>query len=81
MTKTDTTYEVHLTQAVAEQLEVDSPVTTDRVDFYDSGLWVGTPDGRDFYPYEHVLTVRERSARPLSDGRETPAAVEGESPG
>lgn len=81
MTESDTAYEVHLTDAVAEQLEVDSPVTTDHVDFYDSGLWVGTRDGRDFYPYEHVLTVRERSTRTRRAGRETPATVEGESTG
>jgi hypothetical protein len=55
-------YHVHLKANVAEELGVDSPVETERIDYYDSGLWVSRDEGRDFYPYENVLTVHERPA-------------------
>jgi hypothetical protein len=55
-------YEVHLATDAVKQLDVSSPVETDRIDYYDSGLWVGRPDGRDFFPYHQVLTIRERPA-------------------
>lgn len=56
------TYEVHLASDVAEDLGVDSPVETDHIDYYDSGIWVAVEAGRDFYPYGHVLAIRERPA-------------------
>lgn len=53
-------YEVHLKEDVVDELGITSPVETGRIDYYDSGLWVTTQDGRDFYTYQHVLTLRER---------------------
>lgn len=54
------TYEVHLRPAIAEDLSLESPIETARIDYYDAGIWVSRPDGRDFLPYEHVLVIRER---------------------
>lgn len=56
------TYEVHLTSDATGTADVESPVRTDRLDFYDSGVWAHTDDGRDFHPYEHVQVIRERPA-------------------
>lgn len=55
-------YHVHLAEDVAAALDLASPIETDRIDYYDSGVWVSTDEGRDFFPYEHVLTIRERTA-------------------
>lgn len=55
-------YEVHLTDDIATELGVDSPVETDRIDYYDSGIWVADAAGRVFYPYRHVLAIREVTA-------------------
>jgi hypothetical protein len=53
-------YEVHLTSDATGSVGVEPPVRTDRLDFYDSGVWAHTADGRDFFPYEHVQVIRER---------------------
>lgn len=65
------TYEVVIASDVADELGVDSPVETDHIDYYENGLWVTTAEGRDFYPYDHVLTIRER---PATVETEPPAA-------
>jgi hypothetical protein len=56
------TYEVHLQSELVDELDIDSPVETERIDYYDSGLWVRREEGRDFFPYHYVLTIRERPA-------------------
>jgi hypothetical protein len=71
-------YEVHLTADIVEELGIDSPISTDRIDYYDSGLWVTHQEGRDFYPYDHVLTIHERSSVQETAG--TAASAQGESP-
>lgn len=55
-------YEVYLAADVADELGVETPVETEHIDYYDAGIWVTTDSGREFYPYEHVLTIRERPA-------------------
>lgn len=62
MSTTAVSFEVHLAGAVAEALDVASPVETDRIDYYDSGIWVDGPEGRSFYPWTNVLAIRERSS-------------------
>jgi hypothetical protein len=49
-------YALYLT----DEVTVDGdPLHADAVDFYDSGVWVTHADGRDFFPYERVLRIRE----------------------
>lgn len=60
-------YEVHLTSDATGSAGVESPVRTDRLDFYDSGVWAHTDDGRDFFPYEHVQVIRERPSGAFAD--------------
>lgn len=57
----DTVYQVYLLEDDPDA-GVESPVTGHRLDFFDSGVWVEVEDGRDFFPYERVSVVRERSA-------------------
>jgi hypothetical protein len=75
-------YHVHLKADVAEKLGVDSPVETEQIDYYDSGLWVARGEGRDFYPYDTVLTIRERPAQETETedeaSEEADAAAEGD---
>lgn len=54
-------YHVHLADDVAASLDLATPIETEHIDYYESGIWVSTADGRDFFPYEHVLTIRERT--------------------
>ena len=60
------TFEVHL-------VEGESPVETEYVDFYDSGVWVDLEEGREFYPYERVAKVVEL---PGSEGEADPTGVQ-----
>ena len=53
------TYYVHLKSDVENVAE--SPLEGSKLDFYDTGLWVHREEGRDFFPYEQVLMVQERS--------------------
>jgi|GEM_PF-6018055 len=69
-------YTVHLRADVADELGVESPISTDRIDYYDSGLWVTRESGRDFYPYGHILTIQEREAGQEPGG--TPDATQAE---
>jgi hypothetical protein len=57
-------YALYLTDEVSADVGGD-PLRVDAVDFYDSGVWVTHADGRDFFPYERILRIRE--------GREEPA--------
>jgi hypothetical protein len=52
-------YAVYLRESISSELDVESPIETDYIDFYDSGIWVARDEGRAFYPYEHVLTIHE----------------------
>jgi hypothetical protein len=49
-------YALYLTDEVTVGSD---PLHADAVDFYDSGVWVTHADGRDFFPYERVLRIRE----------------------
>lgn len=55
---------VHLRSAVADELDVDSPLEADAIDYYDSGIWVTHAAGRDFFPYDQLLAIRERETAP-----------------
>lgn len=67
------TYEVYLTavESTDEEPTVESPVVSGSLEFYDSGVWVDRRDSRDFFPYERIRRIRERSG-------EEPGATEGE---
>ncbi|MFB6108960.1 MAG: hypothetical protein ABEJ82_09020 [Haloplanus sp.] len=76
MTRHDGGYEVHLTSDASANLDVETPVSADGVDFYDSGVWVSWAEGRDFFPYERVLCVREaRASRGASTSAESELEV------
>ncbi|WP_248895341.1 hypothetical protein [Haloplanus halobius] len=51
-------YQVHLTDEASDAFG-DDPVRADSVEFYDSGAWISHVDGRDFFPYERILRIRE----------------------
>jgi hypothetical protein len=55
-------YAVYLRESISSELDVESPIETDYIDFYDSGIWVARDEGRAFYPYQHVLTIHEGEA-------------------
>ncbi|MFB6121879.1 MAG: hypothetical protein ABEJ78_00265 [Haloferacaceae archaeon] len=60
MSESGPTYVVYLTAAtVADEPTVESPISTDHIDFYDSGVWVSRDVGRDFFPYERIRLIRE----------------------
>jgi hypothetical protein len=45
---------------LTEESSLDGdPLHADSIDFYDSGVWVSHTGGRDFFPYERVLRIRE----------------------
>jgi hypothetical protein len=52
-------FAVYLTE---EATPDDVPLRADAIDFYDSGVWVSHAAGRDFFPYERVLRIREGGA-------------------
>lgn len=58
----ETMYQVYLHEDDPDA-GVESPVTGNRVDFFDSGVWIQRAEhNRDFFPYEMVTVVRERPA-------------------
>ena len=60
-------YALYLT----DEVTVDGdPLYADAVDFYDSGVWVTHADGRDFFPYERVLRIREGAGGAADDEAE-----------
>ena len=64
-------YALYLTDEVSADVGGD-PLRVDAVDFYDSGVWVSHADGRDFFPYERVLRIREGSEDPAGEATESP---------
>ncbi|MFB6135400.1 MAG: hypothetical protein ABEJ04_01445 [Halobacteriaceae archaeon] len=42
--------------------DVDSPIRTPSVDYYDSGVWVEDDRRRLFFPYERVVAIVEQPA-------------------
>jgi|GEM_PF-3169718 len=62
-------FTVHLTEAAS--VGDASTLHADSIDFYDSGVWVSHAGGRDFFPYERILRIREGVA---TDEAETEAA-------
>ena len=67
-----TTFEVYLKDASTGE----SPVTSDHLDFYDSGVWVQLYAAREFYPYEQVAKIREVDS--ATTEADEPAAVPAE---
>ncbi|MFC4357832.1 hypothetical protein ACFO0N_07710 [Halobium salinum] len=37
--------------------ELDSPLTTDYIHYYESGVWLDHADGQAFFPYGEVRTI------------------------
>jgi hypothetical protein len=60
-------FEVSLTEAASADVDGDGSIRADDLEFYDSGVWVSHAGGRDFFPYERVLRIRE-SAGDGDDG-------------
>ena len=81
-TTTAPTYEVHLRTAELPDAGITSPVETDRLDFYDTGIWVSREDGhRDFFPWDRVDLIREVPAPAEgTPATETPATEEDQGP-
>jgi len=69
-------FAVYLTE---EASPGDAPLRADDVDFYDSGVWVSHADGRDFFPYERVLRIREGEDddRRIGERRDAASATPG----
>ncbi|WP_202932597.1 hypothetical protein [Halorussus salinus] len=38
---------------------VTSPVQGHELEFYDTGVWLNREEGRNFFPYEQIRTIRE----------------------
>ena len=51
------TYRVHLRTDADTDLE--SPLETDRIDFFDAGVWVYRPGERLFVPYHQIAHISE----------------------
>lgn len=76
------TYEVHLRTAELPDTGMTSPVETDRIDFYDTGIWVTREDNeRVFFPWDRVDMIREVPAAPEeAAATEAPATEEDQGP-
>lgn len=57
MSHTDSVYHVYVEDI--GDAAVDSPIESEQMDFFDSGVWAYTERGREFYPYERVQLIRE----------------------
>ncbi|UPV74567.1 hypothetical protein M0R89_00510 [Halorussus limi] len=58
----ESVYSVYLVQRPGEQggkREVTSPVRGHELKFYDSGVWLDREEGRNFFPYDQIRTIRE----------------------
>lgn len=58
------TYSVYLVERAGSQggeRQVTSPVRGTALDFYDSGVWLTREAGRNFFPYDQIRTIRERT--------------------
>lgn len=73
----DLRYRVRLTAAASDG--DGGTVETERIDYYDSGIWVTVGGGRDFYPYERIAVIEERPAAAFESVDE--AAADGEAGG
>ena len=61
MSNSDTepaTYTVYLREQ-SPNPEVTSPLATDRIDYYDAGIWVHREEDRLFLPYHQIQLIRE----------------------
>lgn len=74
-------FAVYVTDEVST--DVGDPILADGIDFYDSGVWVSHADGRDFFPYERVLRIREtvrgddEGDRPTGERRDAASGTAG----
>ncbi|MFC4552666.1 MULTISPECIES: hypothetical protein [Halorussus] len=78
---TETVYHVYLVRTGEQgnrvrggEREVTSPVEGYELDFYDSGVWLTREQGRNFFPYEQIRTIREHPA--VSEDDEADADAE-----
>lgn len=67
---TQTTYEIHL----ADVPNVPKHVTTDHVEYFESGIWVQAEAGRTFFPWGRVTMIRETVSGTPAGTEGTPAA-------
>lgn len=70
------TYSVYLVERGESggEREITSPVEGYELQFYDTGVWLERENGRNFFPYEQIRTIRE-----LSDGAKRELEAEAES--
>lgn len=61
-------YEIHLVGDAPAELDVESPVPTRRIDYYDSGVWIDREGDRLFLPYERVFAIRETGSGESATG-------------
>jgi hypothetical protein len=52
----DARFEVYLHPAEGGP-DLDSPLTTDYIHYYESGVWLDHTDGQAFFPYGEVRTI------------------------
>lgn len=75
-------YVVYLRETDIPGVEISSPVETDRLEFYDTGIWAAREDGgRDFFPWERVALIREVTATSTEDDEATDTPVTEEEQG
>ncbi|MFB6183996.1 MAG: hypothetical protein ABEI96_05520 [Haloarculaceae archaeon] len=57
-TRTEAVYEIHLVEGTGD---VPATVTTERLDYYDSGVWTALDESgtREFFPYHRITFIRE----------------------
>jgi hypothetical protein len=69
-------YDVYLDIDDSADVDVESPIHTARIDYYDSGIWVDRDTGRTFLPYDRILLIEERPASESGGGGEAELAAE-----
>jgi hypothetical protein len=52
----DRRFEVYLHPA-EDGPELDTPLATDYIHYYDSGVWLDHSDGQAFFPYGEIRTI------------------------
>lgn len=58
----------------AESRPIVSPITGHEIDFYESGVWLTRENGRNFFPYGQIRTIREHTGEEGPDrGDESPS--------
>ena len=63
-------YDVYLLEDAPEDLDVQSPLSTRHIEYYDSGVWIDHGDDRLFLPYARLFAIRERIATESADAAE-----------